>query len=408
MELKYRDTQTQVKHKILSSYLGRWGGIILNGLKRSAAKYGTLSHHFVYVDCFSYIGRYAGNKTALIKEQTTEQIVGSPIIGIRELDRLLPMATNYNIDLQVNAILIERDKQTFNALLETLADEGFKDRIRQTKNLSSLRPGEIAVINDDSTNLSQELLAYTNKKYTKSFYLIDPYGAEGIPYNFVKSIISGKNNDVMINFLYHDLHLKSGSIDVERNQKHVKHWTNAFSSDDWIEIARNKESNLIENELVELYHQTLTNMDTELTIKSIRLLFPDKDRPMFYLFLTTHDPTGALALNEILFQAKLTEYELRDQRRIAKKHPKQLSLFDTQDFLQDEQDDRPSTEECAEDIMNKFQGQTIKKREVYRGLANEEFFALEVDKAIKYLKKNKRVKHEGTRPNHETMIQFLR
>jgi hypothetical protein len=29
MELKPRDTQTQVKHTILSKYLGTWGGIIL-------------------------------------------------------------------------------------------------------------------------------------------------------------------------------------------------------------------------------------------------------------------------------------------------------------------------------------------------------------------------------------------
>jgi hypothetical protein len=52
-ELEPRNTQTRVKHEILSRYLDTWGGIIVGGLTKARKP---LDWHFVYVDCFSYLG----------------------------------------------------------------------------------------------------------------------------------------------------------------------------------------------------------------------------------------------------------------------------------------------------------------------------------------------------------------
>jgi three-Cys-motif partner protein len=165
---------------------------------------------------------------------------------------------------------------------------------------------------------------YTGQNYTWSFYLLDPYGPLGIPLNTVKAIISQTHNDVMINFPYMDLHRKSGPAarnDPEQ-EKHNQYYDAMYGSQRWRQIATKYYGELsdrrkaaMERELVDEYKNVLQEQDNEVAIKTIRLQFPDMQRTMFYLFLTTHDPTGALALNEILDEAKYTEFELREKRR---------------------------------------------------------------------------------------------
>jgi three-Cys-motif partner protein len=455
MELKPRDVQTQVKHKILEKYLGTWGGIILNGLKGLAAHhkqwYGKqLEHHFVYVDCFAYLGRYAGNTEDFFLERVTGPVPGSPIIGIRTIDRLVTMACRYDIDLSVNTILVEKDPDNYTGLLETLSTEGLAQRVKQTTDFSSLTPGEIAVVHGDTTQIADKLLSYTRERYTKAFYLIDPWGPSGIPHDFVQSIIRSEGHDVMINFPYYDLDKKAGSIDTPHHQGHINYWTKAFGCKDWIRIVREIEekrasrdallaalgmtvseaegdplfealqqdksstdrqlTELKERRLFELYRTVLLEMDPTLAVKTIRLRFPDKERPMFYLFLTTHDPTGALALNKILSDAKLREYELRYIRRSAKRQrpPEgQLSFLKPvePEVPEPKMVDRASVEDCAEDIMRRFSGKAATRRDVYRELADEEYFDTEVNSAISRLKKERRATYRGTL-SHDTLIQF--
>ena len=86
-ELKPRNTQTRVKHEILSRYLDTWGGIIVGGLTKARKP---LDWHFVYVDCFSYLGKYPGEKEDTYHHRESE-VDGSPLIGIKALDRLLSL-----------------------------------------------------------------------------------------------------------------------------------------------------------------------------------------------------------------------------------------------------------------------------------------------------------------------------
>ncbi len=421
MELKPRDTQTQVKHKILEKYLGAWGGIILNGLKGmafQAQKQGKpFKVHFVYVDCFSYVGRYSGNTEDIFLERTTGTVPGSPIIGIRVLDELTTMASKHNINLTVNAILIEEKQEIFKGLLDILSAEGLGQRVRETVDFLRLKPSEIAVVNGDSTNMADKLLEYTRQKYTWAFYLIDPYGPLGIPYNFVQSIVKNEKHDVMINSIYYDLAKKTGAIE-KPGDKSVENWTKVFGDARWKQIIREIDKQLIgkqrteqlERKLVDLYKTVLLEMDFTLAVKTIRLLFPDKERPMFHLFLTTHDPNGAITLNKILFEAILRENQLRYIRAFAEKQrpPEgQLSLFKPvqPEVPQPEASDRPTVEECADYIARIFAGKTVKRREVYRVLADEIYFDTEINGAISFLKRNKRINYEG-KLSHDTSISF--
>ena len=64
--------------------------------------------HFVYVDALSYIGRYAGELEDKYAGRSMKTVYGSPIIGVQGLDNLVEWATEANVPLRVNAILIEK------------------------------------------------------------------------------------------------------------------------------------------------------------------------------------------------------------------------------------------------------------------------------------------------------------
>src|SRR3972149_2678968 len=112
MDLKQRDTQTQVKHMILARYLDTWGGIVFNALRSKAKEVQSNGRsfdlHFVYVDCFAYRGRYSGDSQDILQNPSTDPVNGSPIIRIRALDKLLDFARREaGINLRVNTILVE-------------------------------------------------------------------------------------------------------------------------------------------------------------------------------------------------------------------------------------------------------------------------------------------------------------
>jgi three-Cys-motif partner protein len=237
--LQPRNTQTRVKHEILSRYLDAWGGIIVGGLTKARKM---SEWHFVYVDCFSYLGKYSGEKEDTYHNRNSE-VDGSPLIGIKALDRLLDHAQEkMGVKIRVNSILIEKDKNTYQGLLANLQRAGYGQRLKETQDFSTLKNGQIATINNDATLLANDLVVYTAHPDTWAFYLIDPRGPSGIPFDFVKMIVSRDHHDVMINFIYEDLLRKTGMClkeDSSLSEKQlVDHWSRAFGGDWWIELAR--------------------------------------------------------------------------------------------------------------------------------------------------------------------------
>ena len=451
-----RHTQTRVKHEILSRYLDTWGGIIVGGLTKARRP---SEWHFVYVDCFSSFGKYAGEKEDTYKNSNPiSEVEGSPFIGIKALDRLLSHAQQkMGVKIRVNTILIEKNKKTYEGLLENLQKAGYGDRLKKTNDFHSLDRGQIAVVNDDSTLLANDLLLYTAHSDTWAFYLIDPRGPSGIPYDFVKKIVSQEHHDVMINFIYEDLLRKTGMCLKDnpslQEKQLVDHWSKAFGGDWWIEVARetllNEESTrnfrialdgipmsdmeegtpFTDEELAEVKEQTfvsayrdaLRSMDKNLVNKLVSLKFGDKERTMFYLFLTTHDATGALTLNRILSDAKYLEHELRIRLKNAKKPippdppVKQMTLWTILPFevkvpeptknTEPEIAPRPTNEEIGKFIMERFAGKKATRKNVYKELANTLYFPEEIDKALRYLRRIEQAEFDGD-PRHTTLITF--
>lgn len=425
--LQYRSTQTQVKHEILTRYLDTWGGIILRGLIHSKYQH---TWRFIYVDCFAYTGKYLGDKENIFQnDNSTGQVYGSPIIGIRALDKLVLYAASLGVQIVTNSILIEKDPSNYQDLKKTLDECGLHSRVQETNNFSNLQNSEIALINADATTLGDQLVRYTNVKGTWSFFLIDPFGPSGIPFDFVKKIIKGEHHDVMINLIYEDLVRKTGMVlnnNIKPQLKQlVDYWKNAYGTSIWeqnvikgIEEINNhrnfrealdgiplddmEDTDLLTDEqlvekrkkiLIESYQQTLRSMDSNVAIKLSALQFPDRDRTMFYLFLTTHDPTGALAINQILYDAKLLEYELKYRYNILRRIPcGQMSLWNPVENIPEQStEQRPTIDEIANEIFRCLKGQYLTKRQVYMNLIDTLYFPPEIEKALKLLKKQGRV-----------------
>jgi len=438
-----RDPQTRVKHEILAKYLDSWGGIIVHPLRKKLQR----DWHFIYIDCFAYTGRYLGESEDTIQHIETQTVFGSPVIGINALDKLADYALNNGIRIRTNSILIERNLENFQELQNTLSIKSLNHRVRVTTNFSSLADREIAVVNADCLTLLDNLLGYTTKDFTWSFYLLDPHGPSGIPHDFVQPIVQQKHHDVMINFMYEDFIRKAGMAIKNglksQHQKLVDNWTAVFNNDKWQEIVREttseiqahrywrdyvlegiplddmEEGSLLtdkqlaeikERKFVDLYEDVLREMDPKLVIKLIPIKFPSREQTMFYLFLTTHDPTGALTMNEVLYKAKYREHDLRQRYIVAKKsappdHQLPLFIYKPEIPKSSSPSRNVKVEDLADLIFLKFTGRTVTRREVYRQMVETYFFPNEIDNALKHLKITSKATFRGNLV-HETIIEF--
>ena len=427
-DISSRSVQTKVKHRLLEKYIGNWGGIILNGLSNKIT-----DTHFVYVDCNSSFGRYEGEEDDLGNYDRKLVAYGSPIIGIRSLDKLIQFAQKKNINLRTNAILIEILSNRYTELKKSLKMAGYENRIKETSDFNSLQNHEIALVCCDATELTDSLIAYTqdeNKSKKFSIYFLDPYGPKALPlHNYVDAIICQPRHDVIINMPYQDLHKKTGLVVKENlsgeEKKLLKNYDLMFGNENWRNIVgrlahdASWKENLdllyennsgtatdLELELVQCYKNTLQTADCELSVKSIGLRFPDRERTMFYLYLTTHDPDGALAMNKVLYDAGYQEHELRWRLWELKTKPPEQPMLFNMPIPKYKNITRPTIEVVSNHIYNQFKGLVVTRKQIYQEFADEIYFVNEINKAITDLKKKALINCPPGQIKNNTLISF--
>ena len=412
MVLEPRDTQTQVKHLIISDYLDTWAGIILNGVsvvaKQCAAQGRPFRTRLLYVDGFGYKGRYLGNTGDLLRHGVAATPTwGSPVLGIQALERARDFARDkHGFHVETSVVIAEDDVDDFADLVESIRLAGFSDRLILNPNSVAPSDGQIIAIRGNFLRSLNDVVTLAKDLYTHSFFLLDPYGPTGIPYQEVSRIVSLQHTDVMINYPFYDLLKKQGILNREE-EKPADHallanYDAMFGTTEWREIrtqaiagaSRDDVGRSIGEALAGYYLERLRVADSGLAVKYVELEFPDRDRTMFYLYLTTHDPTGALMLNGILHDAKLKEYQLKrhfQQSKWIHKAQEAGQLF----LMSPEEDPAPEApdvrdvdiSELADVIWQTYAGQTKTWRQVYTMLANTDVFVSEIAKAMTYLKR---------------------
>ena len=112
-------------------------------------------------------------------------------------------------------------------------------------------------------------------------------------------------------------------------------------------------------------------------------------------------------MNEILSEAGYQEYELRWSLKQAKSQPiGQLLLFDLP-APQLQTPPRATSEEIGKHILALLGGRMVTRRNVYSTFAEEPYFASEIDKALRHLKKQEKAFFEGSL-RHNTSIKFVK
>ncbi len=413
MDLKKRDIHTQVKHLILTDYLAAWRGIILAGLSKTAQvrlpKGLPFHSRLVYVDGFSYKGQYLGDADNLLRgTASTDPTWGSPILGVQALDKAKQHARErFGFHVETAAILVERDRQNRADLLESLRAAGVSDRVVDNPRVLSPRDGEIVVLQADFRERYPEVIDLVNVAYTKSFVFLDPYGFPSIPYEMVRRFVALPHADVMINWPFLDVQRKQGRLnrcwEAVRNDATRDDLDASFGTDRWWEIGEQDCQNTAaedqagdwEGRLAEFYLRRLEAADPSVAVKHIRLSFPRGDRTIFYLYLTTHNPTGALTLNEVLDKADLSQYRLKWNRQqdkyvLRKLTAGQGSLFDTEPLKPPPpaaDQHSVSIPDLAAGIERVWRDRLTTRKEVYRSLVNSDVYAGEIDRALTHLKK---------------------
>jgi three-Cys-motif partner protein len=417
MAIKPRQPQTKVKHTILENYLKGWVGIIYKGVLKYAQN-PSMELHFVYVDCNAYTGRYEGEAEEESSPEKQEIVFGSPIIAIKTLDALVKGLTKDKLSTKMTYILVEADDKHYLELKKSLDLAGLLHRSKETQQFESLKNGEIALLKGDSTEIYKDLLKYTQNssklalRYT--FYFIDPYGPTGIPFEFVRDVVTSPRHDAIVYVPSLDLQRKAGiavkdafsTLEISL----LDNYDNMFGTNYWRSIVQNfsrdaqdpdvdvfddlsieeddKDFEKILYKLIEYYKIRLKNCDSNLVIKTIDLHFPNKTRSMYYLFLTTHDPTGALKMNQVIYNAGYQQQILKWRYKHSQKKGNQLEMFtDLEPNIPIQK--RPSKEEIAEHIYSKLSNQTLSLGQVYKVLADEPYFADEVKKALRHLRPQK-------------------
>lgn len=276
--------------------------------------------------------------------------------------------------------------------------------------------------------LVDAILRVAERPYTWSFFLLDPYGPKGIPYEMVKRVVAQQHVDAMINQPYQDLYKKQGILDSQKekavNEALLRNYDAMFGTQEWREVRQQVWQNTpepergvdLEAELTTFYQQRLRAADPSLAVKKIGLEFPDRERTMFYLFLTTHDPTGALLMNKVLSDAEQQEAQLKWQRQEATVVQKarqmgQMSLYDIGlDPAAPPSDTSPqrvvSIDQLANELFASFRGKTVTLKAIYLSQVDTRYFAEDIRKALRQLKQQKRVQYQELQI--ESLIRFMK
>ena len=411
-----RDTQTQVKHELMAAYLLRWACIIIKGLARQAAGRGRVGFqsHLIYLDTCSYRGTYSGDTGDWLERGAAGQVLGSPLLGIKALDDARSLANRARLTVETTAILFEQDPVIFAELVANLQAAGHRDRL--VINPPTIEPlaGRIIVVNDNYLAHGEHLLDVLGRRHTFSFALLDPYGPTGIPYAVVSALARLPHADVMLNLPMYDWYKKTAGLRrglaVANEAAMLTNYDAMCGTSAWRGLADEHDGQALEDALVAFYGSRLRAADRDLVVKHIRLQFKDRDRTMYYLFILTHDVTGALTLNEVIEEAELAEYELRWHYRQARaisrrREAGQLALFGP--IAPPAPDARVvDIVDLADAIWAACAGRQLTCKGVLAEFANDSYFIAEIHRALRRLRREGKATFTGDLFN-ATLIQFV-
>ncbi|MBZ9577415.1 three-Cys-motif partner protein TcmP [Patescibacteria group bacterium] len=313
------DPHTKAKHEILRYYLGGWFPIL--------ARY---AGRIVYIDGFAGPGVYSKGEE------------GSPVIALR---------TAYEHVL----------RPQFRAELVFLFIESRKDRAEKLKEVLQEKfpdlPEKIKywVISDEFEPTIERFLEELEKEKAKlapTFAFIDPFGFTGFSMDLLKRLLRHNKCEVLITFM-------AGFIKRFLDELREPALDSLFSTDEWRKIRdidRPKE-----RPLLELYERQLREVCGINYTRSFEMI-GENNQLMYYMIFGTKHWKGLKVMKEAMWNVDGRGlYSFSDR------------LGREQRFLTNYQDEPFWIPSAAEEVYNKFKGQTISVEDI------EKFIIIEIE-----------------------------
>jgi three-Cys-motif partner protein len=270
------EPHTKAKHDILRRYLEAWFPIL--------NRYGRI----IYIDGFAGPGRY----------KTGEP--GSPLIA-------LDVASNHRQDLSGEVVFwfIEKEKDRYSFLKKEIEELSLPDHF-----VVEVECGEFI----DKIQPLLDDLGSNDFRLAPTFAFVDPFGFKGIPFSFIRKIMSQRSSEIFITFMV-------DAVNRWVNDPKVgKYIVELFGTEKCIDIAKNSQNRI--HDLMMLYQSQLERVAKHVRYFEMR----DKnDRPQYYLFFSTNHPKGFVKIKEAMWMVDTEgEFSFSDAN-----NPNQIILFKT-------------------------------------------------------------------------------
>lgn len=296
------DLHTQVKHRILTSYLSPWI-VILGSNNRSLA----------YVDGFAGRGRYASCEP------------GSPLLV---LDAMAQHQEARNPRQEFVCHFVEADRANFANL---------KQEVEQHPAVQTGRI-QVRLYNSTFSAASGRTVDEIRRLNQPSFFFVDPFGYDDPTMGVLSQVLQLRRSEVLVNLMFN---FANRAVSIDDNPALAAALDRLFGSGEWRRFAS---MSGVERErgFVDLYREQLRANGAQFVIK-FRMGDDTANRTLYYLvYGTKHFKGGMLMKDAMVSLASPGELGYAG----AKRH-QLVPLFDLQ------------MNELSNFLLEKFAGRTV-------------------------------------------------
>jgi spore photoproduct lyase len=255
---EYRE-HTKVKHILLKKYLTAWIPIL-----------GKWNPKICYFDGFAGRGDY------------TDGTLGSPLIALEVADSLSQYFG------KLICFFIEKHPENFENLEKVLE--------REQTNISCLQKISIIKDNEEFANVLNGIFEYLEKERSilvPSFFFVDPFGFNGIPFNCIKTILENPKTEVFFTFMVRDIARFIRLPELEDI------FNKLFGTNKWRKILDSSQKP--EFALINLYREQLHEDANVKYSWPFRVCTSEKVQTLYYLLHATNNLKGHSIMKNIMF-----------------------------------------------------------------------------------------------------------
>ena len=300
------EEQTKIKHFVIADYIDKWIQIL-----------GSKNKKLNIFDCYAGSGAYIENDI---------EYYGSPVFIAEAIEK-------YNTKLGINCKLFVID-----------IDNDNLENLRNIYTYKKLKVEPIYINNkfDDAINSILD----NRKTLAPSFFFIDPFGFT-LKYETIKKIMSFKQAEIVINFMFNSLNRFLGDAKLENI------FNDLFGSDNWKNKLNCKKIEK-ENGIVELFNECLKKISNY--VYPYRLSFQDKNRTYYYLYHITNHSKGCS-----IMKSCFTKYNYGEVEYKGPKHG-ELTLFNQDEY---------KIFETKEYLLNKYEGRYLSFNDIIQEIIDD-------------------------------------